>query len=85
MKKIMENLNQILSLLKESKSQFHVVNNIKETLLSNGYTQIKEEDEITSIGDYFYIRGGSSIVAIKINSVDTCSKIISAHTGYRTF
>ena len=85
MEKIMENLNQILSLLKESKSQFHVVNNIKEVLLSNGYTQIKEEDEITSIGDYFYIRGGSSIVAININSMDPCSKIIAAHTDSPTF
>lgn len=81
----MENLNQIISLLKESKSQFHVVNNIKEVLLSNGYTQIKEEDEITSIGDYFYIRGGSSIVVININSMDPCSKIIAAHTDSPTF
>lgn len=81
----MENLNQILSLLKESKSQFHVVNNIKEVLLSNGYTQIKEEDEITSIGNYFYIRGGSSIVVININSMDPCSKIIAAHTDSPTF
>lgn len=85
MEKIMENLNQIISLLKESKSQFHVVNNIKEVLLSNGYTQIKEEDEITSIGDYFYIRGGSSIVVININSMDPCSKIIAAHTDSPTF
>lgn len=81
----MENLNQIISLLKESKSQFHVVNNIKEVLLSNGYTQIKEEDEITSIGNYFYIRGGSSIVVININSMDPCSKIIAAHTDSPTF
>lgn len=81
----MENLNQIISLLKESKSQFHVVNNIKEVLLSNGYKQIKEEDEITSIGDYFYIRGGSSIVVININSMDPCSKIIAAHTDSPTF
>mgnify|MGYP004703343713 FL=1 len=81
----MENLNQIISLLKESKSQFHVVNNIRETLLSNGYKQIKEEDEITSIGDYFYIRGGSSIVVININSMDPCSKIIAAHTDSPTF
>ncbi len=85
MEKIMENLNQIISLLKESKSQFHVVNNIKEVLLSNGYKQIKEEDEITSIGDYFYIRGGSSIVVININSMDPCSKIIAAHTDSPTF
>lgn len=81
----MESLNQIISLLKESKSQFHVVNNIKEVLLSNGYKQIKEEDEITSIGDYFYIRGGSSIVVININSMDPCSKIIAAHTDSPTF
>lgn len=81
----MENLNQIISLLKESKSQFHVVNNIKETLLSNDYKQIKEEDEITSIGNYFYIRGGSSIVVININSMDPCSKIIAAHTDSPTF
>lgn len=85
MEKIMENLNQIISLLKESKSQFHVVNNIKEVLLSNGYKQIKEEDEITSIGNYFYIRGGSSIVAININSMDPCSKIIAAHNDSPTF
>ena len=85
MEKIMENLNQIISLLKESKSQFHVVNNIKEVLLSNGYKQIKEEDEITSIGNYFYIRGGSSIVVININSMDPCSKIIAAHTDSPTF
>ncbi len=85
MEKIMENLNQIISLLKESKSQFHVVNNIRETLLSNGYKQIKEEDEITSIGNYFYIRGGSSIVVININSMDPCSKIIAAHTDSPTF
>lgn len=81
----MKNLNQIISLLKESKSQFHVVNNIKEVLLSNGYKQIKEEDEITSIGNYFYIRGGSSIVVININSMDPCSKIIAAHTDSPTF
>ncbi len=85
MEKIMENLNQIISLLKESKSQFHVVNNIRETLLSNGYKQIKEEDKITSIGNYFYIRGGSSIVVININSMDPCSKIIAAHTDSPTF
>lgn len=81
----METLNQIMSLLKESKSQFHVVSNIKNVLLANNYSQIREDEEITREGNYFFTRNGSSIVAININSSDPCCKIIAAHTDSPTF
>ena len=49
----MDNLLKIMSLLKESKSPFHVVSNIKSILLENGFVEMKEEDEIKEDGKYF--------------------------------
>ena len=81
----MDNLIKIMSLLKESKSPFHVVNNIKSVLLENDFIEINEEGEIEKDGKYFYRRNGTSIVAFSIKRNDTYAKIIEAHTDSPTF
>ncbi|HBM70280.1 MAG TPA: M18 family aminopeptidase [Firmicutes bacterium] len=81
----MDNLLKIMSLLKESKSPFHVVSNIKSILLENGFVEMKEEDEIKEDGKYFYSRNGSALIAFAIKRSDTYAKIIEAHVDSPSF
>ena len=55
--------------LSSSKTAYHAVDCIAETLLANGYTRLYENDEwsLEKGGRYFVIRDGSSIIAFRNN------------------
>ena len=69
--------------LKTSYTAYHAVDNIKETLLENGFIQLSETDDwaLCESGKYFVVRNGGSIIAFTIGSLDRFSyKIAAAHT-----
>ncbi len=73
---LMENLNY-------SHSEYHSVNKIKETLLSNGFIELDESKnyELKKGEKYFAIRNLTGIIAFKIpNNLDDCYfKILASH------
>lgn len=85
----MQNVNKLIELLNKSHSQFHVVNNIKEELLSAGFKEIKENQkfEINKGESYFITRNDSSIIAFKVPKEikDFHFQITAAHNDSPTF
>ena len=60
-------LNSMLYYIKKSPDCFHAVENLRQTLLENGYVQLTEGGwELEHGGKYFVTRNGSSILAFRI-------------------
>jgi len=59
---------ELLTFIQESPSAFHAVERIKQQLLSEGYTELKEAEEwaLSEGGRYFVTRNDSSIAAFAI-------------------
>ncbi len=88
MTKYIEETNKMLDFIKKSPSSFHVIENIKEELLENGYRELSEYDnwDIQKGGKYFVIRNGSSILSFAIPSGDFNSYMICAsHSDFPSF
>lgn len=86
----MQNEKHILDLLNSSYSTYHVVENIKNELLNNGFIQLFEEDkfDIKPLGKYFVIRNDSSIIAFKVpKTIKNTTKflITATHNDSPTF
>ena len=85
----MEYIKQVMSLLSKSYSPFHVVKNIKEELLKNGYIELDEKENfaLEKGRNYFVTRNDSSIIAFAIPArLNSLSFQISAsHTDSPTF
>ena len=80
--------NNLLKFINESPSCFHVVENLKSFLVSNGYTELLEKDnwELTSGGKYFTARNGSSLIAFELPTVAPRGFMIAAaHSDSPTF
>lgn len=81
-------VEKLFSFINCSPSVFHVVENSKQILLSNGYTELSEGEKwnISPKGKYFIIRGGSSLIAF---TVPECAPegfmIAAAHSDSPTF
>ena len=60
----------MLEFIEKSPTSFHAVANVKETLLSSGFTELKEATKwnIEADGKYFVTRNGSAIIAFKMPS-----------------
>ncbi len=60
----------MLEFIEKSPTSFHAVANVKETLLSSGFTELKEATKwnIEAEGKYFVTRNGSAIIAFKMPS-----------------
>lgn len=69
-KTMTEETQEIISLLKNSPSVFHVVKNIADKLLANGFIELDERKpfNIQKGKNYFVKRNNSSIIAFKIPS-----------------
>jgi aspartyl aminopeptidase len=82
---------ELIDFIYESPTAFHAVESAKEILLSNGFSEIKEEDswELKNGGRYFFTKNSSALVAFTIgkeNAVEKGFRIIGAHTdcpGFR--
>lgn len=59
---------ELLDFIRRSPSCFHVIENLREELLADGYTELHESERWTVRrgGRYFVTRSGSSIVAFRV-------------------
>lgn len=78
----------LLQFIKESPSAYHVVENIRKTLLEQGFIELKEEEnwKIENPKGYFVIRNGSSVIAFV--TPEGCPKgfhMIASHSDSPTF
>ena len=80
--------DRVVDLLKRSPSAFHVVQNMKEILLSEGYCEIREDRpfDLEPGEKYFVTRNGSSIIAFRVpNERIRRIAISSTHNDSPTF
>ena len=75
----------LLDFIDASPSPWHAVETVSQQLLTQGYQQLFESQawQLTPLGKYFVVRGGSSIVAFSLGNqplVETGFRLIGAHT-----
>ena len=82
-------IDKLIELLDKSHSSFHVVNLVKELLVSKGFEEINEFDsfDIKLDSKYFVVRNDSSIIAFKTpkNLENYHFQIAASHTDSPTF
>ena len=63
-----QTVKKLIDFIEASPSQFHAIENQKQRLLQEGYTQLFESKawELEAGGKYFVTRNGSSIIAFRI-------------------
>ncbi len=74
--------NSLVDFLQDSPTAYHACANVKELLLSRGFTQLFETEdwEIAAGGKYFVTRGGSSVIAFTVGDLDEFAyKIAATH------
>lgn len=79
---------KLFEFINSSPSCFHVIENTKQILLSNGFIELSEGEKwnIYADGKYFIIRGGSSIIAFTVpNREPDGFMIAAAHSDSPTF
>jgi len=81
-------VSDLLDRIEASPSAFHVVGNMKNRLLKEGYRELSErvQWEITYGGKYFVVRNDSSIIAFRVpKKLDGGFSIAAAHSDSPTF
>lgn len=84
----MRPLEQVMSLLDQSHSVFHVVKNMKDALIEAGFAELNENSpfELKENGKYFVTRNDSSIIAFKVpNNPQKGYRIAATHNDSPTF
>ncbi len=74
--------NALIDFLENSPTAYHACENAKNLLISRGFCELFETQdwEIEAGGKYFIVRGGSSLIAFTVGSLDDFSyKIAAAH------
>ena len=85
MSKKQENIRDLLDFIDCSPTPFHAVNEIKNLLTQQGYSELKESEawNLLSNGKYFVTRNDSSLIAFIVGTKTRDAsgfKIIGAHT-----
>lgn len=83
-----ETAEELLGFIEKSPSSFHLVQNMREELLENGFTELLESEKwkIFPGRNYFTIRGDSSVIAFKIpENPFTGFQIMASHSDFPTF
>lgn len=80
----------LIDFIYDSPSQFHVVENLKNTLKGNGFKEldIRERWNLEKGGSYFTTKNNSALVAFRVGTGDVEKdgfRIIGAHTDSPTF
>lgn len=80
----------LIDFIYDSPSQFHVVENLKNTLKGNGFKEldIRERWNLEKGGSYFTTKNDSALVAFRVGTGDVEKdgfRIIGAHTDSPTF
>ena len=78
-------IKDLLEFIDRSPTPFHAVEEMKNKLIAQGYSELKEPDvwELTSNGKYFLTRNDSSLIAFIVGTKTKDAsgfKIIGAHT-----
>ncbi len=84
----MNSAQKMMDFIQKSPSCFHAINNIKETLVQKGFTELKESQvwKLDAGGKYFVTRNGSSIISFTLPSATFQSFLICAsHSDSPTF
>ncbi len=83
----MKKNNGILEFLKSSTDAYHAVEAIRVRLLSEGYTELFENDNwsLKDGGKYFVIRGGASLIVFNYTGGKSGFMITASHTDSPTF
>nr|MCR5063623.1 M18 family aminopeptidase [Treponema sp.] len=87
-KKYLESSRNLLDFIEKSPSCFHVVKNFVNRLLSEGFTELMEDQpwKIVSGGKYFVRRNASSLIAFAVSSMNFENfQIAAAHSDSPTF
>ena len=83
-----KNAEELLNFIEKSPSCFHVIENMKEELLNDGFVELKEQEKwkVEEGGKYFVTRNGSSIISFKVPCKDFKGfQIISSHSDSPSF
>ncbi len=75
-------INSLIDFLQNAPTAYHAAKKAEALLLSHGFTELSEREdwEIAVGGKYFVSRGGSSIIAFCVGSLDEFSyKIAASH------
>lgn len=79
---------ELFDFIRESPTAFHAVNNIAETLVKAGYSELSEREgfEVERGGSYFVRRNDSSLIALRLpeNGVKSFN-IMAAHSDAPSF
>ena len=72
---------KLVSFLNESPVSYYAINNVRKTLLENGYKEIYENEKVeVSLGDkVFFIRNDSTLIALNIGNNPSSFHIIASH------
>lgn len=78
---------ELFSFIENSPSTFHVVENMRQQLLENGYTQLLagKKWNLQRGGNYFVIRNGSTLIAFRIPKKFYGFQIMASHSDSPTF
>lgn len=82
-------LEKTIELLNKSYSPFHVVDNLRNELLAEGYIELDEKKPfaLKEGGNYFVIRNGSALIAFNVpsNPKESSFRISASHTDSPSF
>lgn len=77
----------LIEFIKKAPSAFHTIEEIKETLLSHGFTELSDADttEFSDGGKHFVTRGGTSLIAFKGKTECGGFMISASHSDFPSF
>lgn len=82
-------VNGLIEFLKKSPSAFHAVENLRQTLLAEGFAELPESRrwDVKPGGRYFTTRNGSSILAFRVGTElsEPCFTLTASHSDSPCF
>ncbi|MBQ9729929.1 MAG: M18 family aminopeptidase [Clostridia bacterium] len=74
-------MQSLIDFLKTSYTAYHTVENAKKLLSANGFTPLSEKDSwhVEKGGKYYVDRGGSSLIAFRVEDENAPFKIVASH------
>ncbi len=81
-------VSSLFKFIKKSVGPFHAVDEVKNTLLENGYTELSECDNWSLVpgGNYFVTRNLSSVIAFRIPEADfSAFMMVASHSDSPSF
>ena len=75
---------ELFDFINASPTPYHVIENIKSKLISEGFSELAECDkwELAEGGKYFVIRGGTSIIAFRYTKESLGFTITASHSDF---